>query len=149
MSTEYESNFCYGWNLNSDKALCETLSPFINNALAYYGLIPENTSYDSVYTPEDAMYEVSEALYGFAESIVLRNKTLFPLLSEIGDININWDNENSSFAIEVGGFNLLGEDVATMVVEMKILLHKIFEFHGVALENIEKKPCCFHYVSSF
>jgi hypothetical protein len=81
--------------------------------------------------------------------ILLKNKTLFPLLREIGDVNINWDNENSCFAIEVGSFNLSGEGVTTMVVEMKILLHKIFEFHNIALESIERKPCCFHYVSSF
>lgn len=147
MSTEYFSNLCYGWEMGGDEKLCENLKPFVNSVLRFYGLIPKDESYEDTYSAEDAMYEMSEALYGFADEVINENN-IFPLLEGIDEVRIRWDDKNASFAIEVQNFNLSVGDITVLVAEMKILLHKIFEHCDVSLQSIEQQPCYFHYVST-
>lgn len=147
MSTEHFSNFCYGWEMSGDKKLCENLKPFVNSVLWFYGLVPKDESYEDTYSAEDAMYEMSESLYGFADEVINENN-IFPLLEGIDEVRIRWDDKNASFAIEVQNFNLSVVDITVLVAEMKILLHKIFEHCDVSLQSIEQQPCYFHYVST-
>jgi hypothetical protein len=150
MSTEHESKFCYGWNLNSNEKLCDTLFPLINEVFRYHGLCDKNSRFDEDCSPEDALYEFSETLYGFSQEIINKNKPLFPLLSTL-DVQYAWDNEGELFAVEVENFDISFDDMRNLLVEMTILMLKLFEYFKVykAYEQLEQKPTFFHRHNSF
>lgn len=149
MSTTYISKFCYGMKSMSASSLCDEASSFIENVLSKNG--KTNNEFSS---PDDVAFEVSECLFGVCSSVIENKKLLFPFLTrlnEVSDIDLQWNLDNPSFAIEVSDFHssLNYEEMSSLISELPLLMDAIFSLYSDNNSDFINSCKYFQYVDSF